>query len=244
MTSCATGYVDPGLNEVVWPLGQSHPGKGPGKEKSSSTCDLDWLSSLSRKRTAWCWGGWKWDGERDHDDLIQVRIVYVKTAGHALPSTICCFCPSAIAGSRDLVRNVQNYSSILNLCFLSEGGGDDYILFQLQWWRWFFCKFCGLLDPMVFRSQGSFRKLFPFVSRKKSIGHPFGVIPTPWPHLRNSQRCWTFEKCFSLLMSLICHPVLKEDGFCSVFISIGPLTCLVWYSVSQLISRWSSLLLR
>ena len=41
MTSCATGYVDPGLKEVVWPLGQSYPGKGPGKEKSSSTCDLD-----------------------------------------------------------------------------------------------------------------------------------------------------------------------------------------------------------
>ena len=199
MTSCTTGYVDPGLNEVVWPLRQSHPGKGPGKEKSSSTCDLDWLSSQSRKRTAWCWGGWKWEGERDHDDLIQVRIVYVKTAGHALPSTICCFCPQDIAGSRALVRNVQNYSSILNLCFLSEGGDHVDILFNGNGDDDFFASNCGLLDPMVFRSQGSFRKLFPFVSRKKSNGHPFGIIPTPWPHLRKSLRCWTFEKYFSLL---------------------------------------------
>ena len=77
------------------------------------------------------------------------------------------------------MRNVQNYSSILNLCFLSEGGDHVDILFNGNGDDDFFASNCGLLDPMVFRSQGSFRKLFPFVSRKKSNGHPFEVIPTP-----------------------------------------------------------------
>ena len=93
--------------------------------------------------------------------MKRMAIVYVKTAGHTPPPpplAIWCFCP-AIASQWESPKasDEHPHASAIN---------DQWwwlFIYPWWWWWWSFAS-CGLLDPMVSGSQGSLRKLFPFVS--------------------------------------------------------------------------------